>query len=97
LLILIDSVHFDIRLPRVYNLVKIGQYERKSSELQYSPAISKWKKSMKSKEKEIPTIFAIFGGGGDLAWRKLVPALFDLFQDRTMPRAPGDQNLPQNC
>lgn len=37
-------------------------------------------------EKESPAIFAIFGGGGDLTWRKLVPALFDLFEDRTMPR-----------
>jgi glucose-6-phosphate 1-dehydrogenase len=41
---------------------------------------------MKKKEKESPTVFAIFGGGGDLAWRKLVPALFDLFQDFSMPR-----------
>jgi glucose-6-phosphate 1-dehydrogenase len=32
-----------------------------------------------------PTVFVIFGGAGDLAWRKLVPALFDLFQDRSMP------------
>lgn len=32
-----------------------------------------------------PTIFVIFGGAGDLAWRKLVPALFDLSLDRRMP------------
>jgi glucose-6-phosphate 1-dehydrogenase len=32
-----------------------------------------------------PTIFVIFGGAGDLAWRKLIPALFDLFQDGSMP------------
>ena len=32
-----------------------------------------------------PTVFAIFGGAGDLAWRKLVPALFDLAHDRRMP------------
>jgi glucose-6-phosphate 1-dehydrogenase len=32
-----------------------------------------------------PTVFAIFGGMGDLAWRKLVPALFDLSQDRSLP------------
>ena len=32
-----------------------------------------------------PTIFVIFGGGGDLTWRKLIPALFDLSQDRSMP------------
>jgi glucose-6-phosphate 1-dehydrogenase len=32
-----------------------------------------------------PTVFAIFGGAGDLAWRKLVPALFDLSQDRSLP------------
>ncbi|RPJ49855.1 MAG: glucose-6-phosphate dehydrogenase [Acidobacteria bacterium] len=32
-----------------------------------------------------PAVFVIFGGAGDLTWRKLVPALFDLFQDRSMP------------
>lgn len=32
-----------------------------------------------------PTVFAIFGGAGDLTWRKLVPALFDLWQDRSLP------------
>ena len=32
-----------------------------------------------------PTIFAIFGGAGDLTWRKLIPALFDLAQDRSLP------------
>ena len=30
-------------------------------------------------------MFAIFGGMGDLTWRKLVPALFDLSQDRSLP------------
>jgi glucose-6-phosphate 1-dehydrogenase len=33
-----------------------------------------------------PNIIAIFGGIGDLAWRKLVPALFDLFQDNNFPK-----------
>jgi glucose-6-phosphate 1-dehydrogenase len=32
-----------------------------------------------------PTVFVIFGGAGDLTWRKLVPALFALSQDRSMP------------
>lgn len=32
-----------------------------------------------------PTIFAIFGGAGDLTWRKLMPALFDLSRDQRMP------------
>jgi glucose-6-phosphate 1-dehydrogenase len=32
-----------------------------------------------------PTVFIIFGGAGDLTWRKLVPALFDLSLDRSMP------------
>ncbi len=27
----------------------------------------------------------IFGGGGDLAWRKLVPALYNLFLDGWLP------------
>ena len=40
---------------------------------------------MQTKDQLEPTIFVIFGGGGDLTWRKLVPALFDLSQDRSMP------------
>ena len=32
-----------------------------------------------------PVVFVIFGGGGDLAWRKLVPALFSLYRDRALP------------
>jgi len=31
------------------------------------------------------TVFVIFGGAGDLTFRKLVPALFDLSQDNGMP------------
>ena len=32
-----------------------------------------------------PTIFVIFGGAGDLTWRKLIPSLFDLYRDGRMP------------
>jgi len=32
-----------------------------------------------------PILFVIFGGAGDLTWRKLIPALFDLTQDRSQP------------
>ena len=32
-----------------------------------------------------PTVFIIFGGGGDLTWRKLIPAVFDLSHDRGLP------------
>ncbi len=32
-----------------------------------------------------PTFFIIFGGGGDLTWRKLIPAVFDLSHDRSLP------------
>ncbi|MGA2027984.1 MAG: glucose-6-phosphate dehydrogenase, partial [Syntrophobacteraceae bacterium] len=31
------------------------------------------------------TVFVIFGGGGDLTWRKLAPALYSLFLDGYMP------------
>jgi len=31
------------------------------------------------------TVFVIFGAGGDLAWRKLIPALYNLFLDRWLP------------
>jgi glucose-6-phosphate 1-dehydrogenase len=40
---------------------------------------------MKTEDQLEPTIFVIFGGAGDLTWRKLVPALFDLSQDRSLP------------
>src|ERR1035437_3572654 len=39
----------------------------------------------KSNDQLEPTVFVIFGGAGDLTWRKLVPALFDLSQDRSLP------------
>ncbi len=32
-----------------------------------------------------PTAFVIFGGGGDLTWRKLIPALFNLWLDKWVP------------
>ena len=36
---------------------------------------------------EVPfIIFVIFGGAGDLTWRKLVPSLFDLHRDGRMPK-----------
>ena len=40
---------------------------------------------MESNDEFEPTVFVIFGGAGDLAWRKLVPALFDLSRNRSMP------------
>ena len=32
-----------------------------------------------------PIILVIFGAGGDLAWRKLVPALYNLYLDKHLP------------
>lgn len=32
-----------------------------------------------------PVVMVIFGAGGDLTWRKLVPALYNLFLDRHLP------------
>src|SRR6185295_866800 len=32
-----------------------------------------------------PAVFVIFGGGGDLTWRKLVPALYNLWLDGDLP------------
>jgi glucose-6-phosphate 1-dehydrogenase len=40
---------------------------------------------MKTDDHLEPTVLVIFGGAGDLTWRKLVPALFDLSQDRSLP------------
>ena len=33
-----------------------------------------------------PTVLVIFGGRGDLTWRKLVPALFNLQLDKSLPQ-----------
>lgn len=38
------------------------------------------------KEQRDPTIIVILGAGGDLAYRKLVPALYDLYLDDWLPR-----------
>lgn len=40
---------------------------------------------MKIDDQMQPTVFVIFGGAGDLTWRKLVPALFDLYKAQSMP------------
>jgi glucose-6-phosphate 1-dehydrogenase len=40
---------------------------------------------MKTKETLDPNIFVIFGGAGDLTWRKLMPALFELSQTHRIP------------
>ncbi len=32
-----------------------------------------------------PVAIVIFGAGGDLTWRKLVPALYSLFRDQWLP------------
>ena len=42
-------------------------------------------KMQKTNDQLEPTVFVIFGGAGDLTWRKFVPALFDLSQDRSLP------------
>jgi glucose-6-phosphate 1-dehydrogenase len=40
---------------------------------------------MKTSDRLEPNIFVIFGGAGDLTWRKLMPALFDLSQSHSIP------------
>jgi glucose-6-phosphate 1-dehydrogenase len=40
---------------------------------------------MEASEKPEPTILFILGGGGDLTWRMLVPALCDLHADKWLP------------
>ncbi len=40
---------------------------------------------MGSDHRPDPTVFVIFGGAGDLAWRKLIPALYNLFLDKWLP------------
>src|SRR6476660_1379474 len=40
---------------------------------------------MNNSKKAEPTIIVIFGGTGDLAKRKLIPAFYNLFLDNRMP------------
>lgn len=40
---------------------------------------------MEIKKRPDSTIFAIFGAAGDLTWRKLIPALYNLYLDNWMP------------
>jgi glucose-6-phosphate 1-dehydrogenase len=39
---------------------------------------------IKSNSKK-PAVLVIFGAGGDLTWRKLIPALYNLFQEGNLP------------
>ena len=39
---------------------------------------------MKTDEQPDPTVIVIFGGAGDLTWRKLIPSLYDLQRDGRM-------------
>jgi len=32
-----------------------------------------------------PVVLVIFGAGGDLSWRKLIPAIYNLFLDKWLP------------
>jgi glucose-6-phosphate 1-dehydrogenase len=40
---------------------------------------------MQTNDQLEPNVFVIFGGAGDLTWRKLMPALFDLSQSHSIP------------
>lgn len=43
-----------------------------------------------------PTVMVIFGASGDLTWRKLVPALYNLFLDRCLPERFAVVGLDRN-
>ena len=40
---------------------------------------------LKTEKKNEPTVIIVFGGTGDLAKRKLIPAFYNLFLDGWMP------------
>lgn len=40
---------------------------------------------METKKNTEPTVIVIFGGSGDLTWRKLMPALYNLYLDKWLP------------
>jgi len=44
-----------------------------------------------------PTIFCIFGAGGDLSKRKLFPALYNLFIDKALPEKFAIVGLARDC
>lgn len=54
---------------------------------------------MKTDEHITPTVFVVFGGAGDLSWRKLFPAFFDLSLGRGIPKNLAiiavDRNMPE--
>ena len=41
---------------------------------------------MENDARHRPAVLVIFGGGGDLTWRKLIPALFNLHLDKNLPQ-----------
>lgn len=54
---------------------------------------------MEAQKQVSPTVITIFGGSGDLTWRKLMPALYNLYLDNWMPEkfmilAFGRQSIP---
>ena len=40
---------------------------------------------MEPTEKSVPTIIIILGATGDLTWRKLIPAIYNLYLDKWIP------------
>ncbi len=40
---------------------------------------------MEAIEKSVPTIIVILGATGDLTWRKLIPAIYNLYLDKWIP------------
>lgn len=40
---------------------------------------------MQTESQPDPTVIVIFGAGGDLSWRKLLPALYNLYLDKWLP------------
>ncbi len=51
----------------------------------FTPSGGKAKLPMESYASKEPTAIVITGGGGDLAWRKLIPALYDLAAEQWLP------------
>ena len=52
---------------------------------------------MEAKNQPDATIFVIFGAAGDLTWRKLIPALYNLHLDSWMPMFRKTDSLCQRC
>ena len=60
-------------------------YERVDAKGIFHTQWSRMSQTMDARHQPGPVVFIIFGGAGDLTWRKLIPSLFNLHLNRSLP------------